>query len=214
MSLIEQLQGRPRVRKLARRLLQWAGWRIEMQDPGTDRYVVIGYPHTSNWDFLVTLLFMIAEGVPIRLLGKASLFRGPVGVLMRALNAIPVDRSKRNNLVDQVADLFAEHESLIIGISPEGTRKRSPRWRTGFYYIALKAQVPIVLAFLDYGNKVCGFGPAIMPTGDIEADFERIREFYAGVKGKHPHQQGEIVLHPRRDTVSPTPVAEFISENS
>ncbi len=205
MSLIERLQGQPWIRALARSLLERSGWRLEMQDPGTPKYVVIGYPHTSNWDFLVTLLFMIAEGVPIRLLGKSSLFRGPVGVLMRSLNAIPVDRSKRNNLVDQVVELFEQHESLIIGISPEGTRKRSPRWRTGFYYIALKANVPVVLAFLDYGKKVCGFGPSFLPSGDIEADFEFIREFYAGVTGKHPHQQGEIRLHPHRESPSPTP---------
>ncbi len=205
MSLIVRLQSHASVRSFARALLKLAGWRIEMQDPGTSRYVVIGYPHTSNWDFMVTLLFMLAEGVPIRLIGKASLFRGPVGVIMRALNAIPVDRSKRNNLVDQVAELFAQHEALIIGISPEGTRRKSPRWRTGFYYMALKAQVPIVLAFLDYGNKVCGFGPSFMPTGDIEADFAFIREFYSGITGKNPDQQGDIVLQapPSRDRQAP-----------
>ncbi len=200
MSLIERLQGQAWIRAFARFLLERMGWRIEMQDPGTSKYVVIGYPHTSNWDFIVTLLFMLAEGVPIRLLGKSSLFRGPVGVLMRSLNAIPVDRSQRNNLVDQVVDLFNRHESLIIGISPEGTRRKSPRWRTGFYYIALKANVPVVLAFLDYGNKVCGFGPSFVPSGDIEADFAFIRAFYAGVTRKYPHQQGEIRLHPRHGT--------------
>ncbi len=196
MSLILRLQKNSLARSAARALLKLAGWRIEMQDPGTSRYVVIGYPHTSNWDFIVTLLFMIAEGVPIRLLGKASLFKGPVGVIMRALNAIPVDRSKRHNLVDQVAALFAEHDELIIGIAPEGTRGKSRRWRTGFYYIALKAHVPIVLAFLDYGNKICGFGPSFLPSGDIEGDFKLIRAFYSGVKGKNPKQQGEIVLQP------------------
>jgi|AMFO01.1.fsa_nt_gi 1-acyl-sn-glycerol-3-phosphate acyltransferase len=214
MSLLNRLQNSSLARSVARSLLRWAGWRIEMQDPGTSRYIVIGYPHTSNWDFMVTLLFMIAEKVPIRLVGKASLFRGPVGVVMRSVNAIPVDRSKRHNFVDQVAELFRQHDELVIGIAPEGTRGKSHRWRTGFYYMALKAQVPVVLAFLDYGNKVCGFGPSFVPSGDIEADFNLIRAFYRDIQGKNPNQQGEIVLPPRRSSKrTPTALREDASRD-
>ena len=113
---------------------------------------------------------------------------------MRSLGALPVNRRERTNLVDQVAAKFDEYDELVIGISPEGTRKKTSRWRTGFYYIALKAKVPIVMAYLDYENKVCGLGPSIMPTGDIQADFMIIRDFYSGIVGKYPQKQGEIVL--------------------
>ena len=113
---------------------------------------------------------------------------------MRSLGAIPVYRRESNNLVDQIAAKFDEHDEIIIGLAPEGTRNKTSHWRTGFYYIALKADVPIVMAYIDYKNKLCGLGPNIKPTGDIHADFKIIREFYSGIVGKHPHKQGEIKL--------------------
>jgi len=113
---------------------------------------------------------------------------------MRSIGAIPVNRRERANFVDQVVKKFDEYDELVIGISPEGTRKKTSHWRTGFYYIALKADVPIVMAYFDYKNKVCGIGPSIKPTGDIQADFMVIREFYSGIVGKHPQKQGEIEL--------------------
>jgi len=169
-----------------------AGWRTQVIPPQTARYVLIGAPHTSNWDFVIMLLFMAAEGIPIRWIGKDSLFRGPMGILMRSLGGIPVNRQERTNMVDQVVAKFEEHDALVIGLSPEGTRKKTDRWRTGFYYIALKAEVPIVMAFIDYREKVCGFGPSIKATGDIEADFKIIREFYSGVVGRYPQKQSSI----------------------
>ena len=135
---------------------------------------------------------MAAESIPIRIMGKDLLFRGPMGVFMRSLGAIPVNRREKTNLVDQIAAKFDEYDELVIGISPEGTRKKTSRWHTGFYYIALKADVPIVMAYLDYGNKVCGLGPSLKPTGDIQADFRIIRDFYSGIVGKYPHEQGKI----------------------
>jgi len=179
---------------IARSILRLIGWRTHVIPPPTSRYVLIGAPHTSNWDFVLVLLLMAAEKIPIRLMGKDSLFRGPIGILMRSLGAIPVYRGEKTNLVDQIAAKFDEYEELVIGISPEGTRSKTSRWRTGFYYIALKADVPIVMAYLDYGNKVCGLGPSIKPTGDIQADFEIIRDFYARIVGKYPHNQGKIEL--------------------
>jgi 1-acyl-sn-glycerol-3-phosphate acyltransferase len=170
------------------------GWRTHVITPPTSRYVLIGAPHTTNWDFIIALLFMIVEDIPIRLMGKDTLFRGPMGILMRGIGAIEVNRRESTKLVDQVAAKFDQYDELIIGISPEGTRKKSSHWRTGFYYIALKAQVPIVMAYLDYGNKVCGIGPSMIPTGDIQADFTMIRDFYSGIRGKYPHEQGEILL--------------------
>lgn len=179
---------------MARSVLRWTGWRTQVIPPGTSRYVLIGAPHTSNWDFALALLLMTVENIPIRIMGKDSLFRGPMGIFMRSIGALPVNRREQTNLVDQIAAKFDQYDELIIGIAPEGTRKKTSRWRTGFYYIALKAKVPIVMAYLDYGNKVCGLGPSLMPTGDIQADFRIIRDFYAGIVGKYPQKQGEIVL--------------------
>ncbi len=156
--------------------------------------MLIGAPHTSNWDFVVILLFMAAEEIPVRWLGKDSLFRWPMGLFWRSMGAIPVNRRESTNLVDQVAALYDSCDELIIGLSPEGTRKKASHWRSGFYYIALKARVPIVMAYLDYGNKVCGLGPSLKPSGDIQADFKMIKDFYSGIVGKYPRLQGQIEL--------------------
>jgi 1-acyl-sn-glycerol-3-phosphate acyltransferase len=194
MSLAEGLQKSNLVQVIARWILRITGWRIEIIPPQTSRYVMIGAPHTSNWDFFVMLLLMTVESIPIRWMGKDSLFKWPLGVFMRSLGAIPVNRSESTNLVDQIAALFDQYDELIIGLAPEGTRKKTTRWRTGFYYIALKADVPIVMAYVDYKHKVCGLGPSITPSGDIQADFEIIQKFYSGFVGKHPHKQGKIEL--------------------
>ena len=194
MVLAEGLQKSSLVQVIARWILRLTGWRTEIIPPDTSRYVMIGAPHTSNWDFFVMLLLMAVESIPIRWMGKDSLFKWPLGVFMRSLGAIPVKRSESTNLVDQIAALFDQYDELIIGLAPEGTRKKTTRWRTGFYYIALKADVPIVMAYVDYKQKVCGLGPSITPSGDIRADFEIIREFYSGFVGKHPHKQGKIEL--------------------
>lgn len=194
MSLALGIQKSSLAYSIARFVLRLTGWRTHVIPPHTSRYVLIGAPHTSNWDFILVLLLMTVERIPIRIMGKDSLFRGPLGIFMRSLGAIPVNRHERTSLVDQVAAKFDEHQDLIIGISPEGTRSKTSRWRTGFYYIALKARVPIVMAYLDYGNKVCGLGPSLKPTGDIKADFVKIRGFYSGIVGKYPHKQGKIEL--------------------
>jgi 1-acyl-sn-glycerol-3-phosphate acyltransferase len=194
MSLFLRFQRSRLAYAIAHSILRLTGWRIQVIPPQTSRYVVISAPHTSNWDFVLALLFMTVEHIPIRLMAKESLFHGPVGILMRSLNALPVNRRERTNMVDQVAAKFSEYDELIIGITPEGTRKKTSRWHTGFYYIALKAKVPIVMAYLDYKNKVCGLGPSIMPTGDIQADFMIIRDFYSGITGKYPQNQGEIQI--------------------
>jgi 1-acyl-sn-glycerol-3-phosphate acyltransferase len=194
MSLAVGIQKSTLAHTIARFILRLAGWRTQVIPPRTSRYVLIGAPHTSNWDFVLVLLLMSAENIPIRLMGKDTLFRGPMGVFMRSLGAIPVNRREKTNLVDQIAAKFDEYEELIIGISTEGTRNKTTYWRTGFYYIALKAEVPIVMAYFDYENKVCGLGPSIKPTGDLQADFEIVRDFYTGIVGKYPQKQGKIEL--------------------
>jgi 1-acyl-sn-glycerol-3-phosphate acyltransferase len=194
MTLAYGIQKSPLSQRLAHIILRLIGWRTHVLNPRLTRYVLIGAPHTSNWDFGLMLLLMAAEQLPIRFMGKDSLFRGPLGPVMRSLGGIPVNRRERTNLVDQIVAKFDEYDDLIIGLAPEGTRSKTSHWKTGFYYIALKAKVPIAMAYLDYGNKIIGVGSSFMPSGDLKADFEIIREFYTGVIGKNPHRQGKIVL--------------------
>lgn len=113
---------------------------------------------------------------------------------MRWLGGIPVNRRSRNNFVEQIVETFRQQEELVIAIAPEGSRGSTVYWKTGFYYIALGAQVPIALGFIDYPNRVVGIGPAFIPSGDIQADFSVIKDFYTGKKGKYPHRQGEVQL--------------------
>ncbi len=194
MALAYGLQKSPISQRLANITLRLIGWRTHAIRPYTSRYVIIGAPHTSNWDFGLMLLLMAAEQLPIRFMGKDSLFRGPLGPVMRSLGGIPVNRREHTNLVDQLVAKFDEVDDLIVAITPEGTRSKVSHWKTGFYYIALKAKVPVAMAYLDYGNKIVGVGPNFMPSGDLKADFEIIREFYSGVVGKNPKKQGKIVL--------------------
>jgi 1-acyl-sn-glycerol-3-phosphate acyltransferase len=194
MALAYGLQKSPISQRLAHIILRLIGWRTHAIRPHSSRYIIIGAPHTSNWDFGIMLLLMAAEQLPIRFMAKDSLFRGPLGPLMRSLGGIPVNRRERTNLVDQIAAKFEEYDDLIIGIAPEGTRSKVSHWKTGFYYIALKARVPIAMAYLDYGNKIIGVGSNFMPSGDLQADFEIIRKFYTGIVGKNPKKQGEIIL--------------------
>jgi 1-acyl-sn-glycerol-3-phosphate acyltransferase len=180
--------------RFGRAIAALAGWRVDVPHPPPARCVIIGAPHTSNWDLALTLLFRLVSGFKLRWIGKHTLFSGPAGALFRALGGIPVDRRARGNFVEQMVSAFRAHESLQVAIVPEGTRRKAPYWKTGFYYIALGAGVPIVLGYADYRRRVVGLGPTIQPTGDIEADFESIRAFYAGIVGKHPERQGVIQL--------------------
>jgi len=168
------------------------GWKVEVNEPPPARCVIIGAPHTSNWDFLLALLFRFASGLDLRWVGKHTLFRWPFGGLMRAWGGIPIDRGKSENFVEQMAATFRASDALLVAIAPEGTRSRAAHWRSGFYYIALGAGVPIVLGYADYGRRAVGLGPTLHPTGDILADFEVIRAFYAGIKGKKPERQGTV----------------------
>jgi 1-acyl-sn-glycerol-3-phosphate acyltransferase len=189
--------GQPPVQQVARFLLPLVGWSVEGDLPDVPQFVLVVAPHTSNWDVPVGLLCAYALGLlfpwPYGVMVKAPVFRWPLaGPLMRWLGGIPIDRSAPNNVVDQMADAFQQHERLMLAITPEGTRKKTPYWKSGFYHIALKARVPIVLAYLDYARRVGGLGPTIWPSGDADADLELIRDFYAGVTAKFPHQFGEV----------------------
>lgn len=175
------------------------GWKVQVQ-PLPARCVVIGAPHTTGWDLPLTLLMILTDDLNLRWVAKDTLFRGPFGRLLRALGGIPVNRRSRNNFVDQMIEDFRTYESLRLAIVPEGTRELAPYWKTGFYYIALGAEVPIALGYVDFPRKVVGIGPHFYPTGDIEADFAGIRAFYANLEGKFPDQQGPIIPKPPDST--------------
>ncbi|MEX1018520.1 MAG: lysophospholipid acyltransferase family protein [Litorilinea sp.] len=192
---------------LWRAILRLLGWRIQLNLPAESKYVVVVAPHTSNWDFIIGILSAWAIGLPNpRWVGKDSLFRPPLGWIMYRIGGVPVDRRRSQNFVEQVAGRFADEEVFLLALAPEGTRRRTDYWRTGFYYIAQAAGVPIVLAYLDFANKVAGTGPVLHPTGDIHADFVTIRAFYSTIQGRHPELQGEI--RPRMNPAPPAPDAE------
>ena len=182
---------------IGRSFLKLAGWRLEGAPPALPKYVVIAAPHTTNWDLPFMLAVGLSYGVKVSWFGKASLFRPLLGNFSRALGGIRVDRGKGNNQVEQAVRLFGERDQLVLAVPPEGTRGRTRYWRTGFYFIADGAGVPIVLGFLDYARKVGGVGGVIVPTGSIDADMREITAFYSGVTGKYPTLQGEVQIADR-----------------
>ncbi|MCX5834433.1 MAG: lysophospholipid acyltransferase family protein [Deltaproteobacteria bacterium] len=176
-------------RWLAILFIKMIGWRKDGSLPDIPKYVIIVAPHTSNWDFPIGLAMAFALKLRGYWLGKDGLFRWPFHGFFRWLGGIPIDRSKSSDVVAQMVQVFKERNKLTMVLAPEGTRKKVMYWKSGFYYIARGANVPIVLAFLDYLRKAGGIGPVFNPTGDIEADMEYIRAFYATVTGKHPEKQ-------------------------
>jgi 1-acyl-sn-glycerol-3-phosphate acyltransferase len=179
---------------LARAFLRMTGWKPEGHRPAARRYVLIAAPHTSNWDLAYLLALAAVLEVKIAWMGKHQLFHGPMGTVMRKLGGVPVRRGRRNDLVQQMADLIREHDSIALTVPAEGTRGYVPHWKSGFYHIASRAEVPIVLGYLDYARKRGGFGPEIIPTGDVRQDMDEIRAFYADKRGRHPELEGAVRL--------------------
>ena len=170
--------------------LKLNGWTVEGALPANaSRCVLIAAPHTSNWDLPYTLMVALCLRLNVYWMGKASLFRFPFGPLMRWLGGIAVDRAKNTNLVAASAAALAQADGpLQLVVPPEGTRGKTRHWKTGFYFIALEARVPIILAYMDYQRKVSGLGPVFTPTGDLEADMAQIKRFYAGIQGRNAAQ--------------------------
>ncbi|MDE1463759.1 lysophospholipid acyltransferase family protein [Spartinivicinus poritis] len=164
--------------KIAAILFRLAKWSIEGNKPDQTQSVVVAAPHTSNWDFFITLGMALKMGVRVRWLGKQSLFKWGLGPLMRWLGGIPVDRSKSSGLVEQVTSYFKAGGHFSLVISPEGTRSKTKQWKTGFYYIAKNANVPINLAFIDHKKRVVGLGYTFHLTENPEKDLKSIKAFY------------------------------------
>lgn len=180
-------------------MLRLLGWRTEGIRPDAARYVLIAAPHTSNWDFPYTLMLCFALRLRVYWVGKASLFRWPLGPLARWLGGIPVDRGAAGNIVQSTIAAFGRQSRLVIIVAPEGTRGRVSHWKTGFYRIAHGAGVPVALAYLDFKRKAGGIGRMFQPSGDIEGDMEQIQQFYQGVTGRKPQQFSATDVRVRRD---------------
>ena len=173
----------PLLRAIAIVILKIIGWKAvgeEFKDP---RFVLIGAPHTSNWDFPIMILIVLKLRLSIFWMGKHTLFSFPFAGLMKWLGGIPIDRNKSHHVVNDTVRLFKQHERLVVLIPPEGTRRKVANWKTGFYHIANNAKVPILLGYVDSATKTAGLEDYFHPSGDIETDMQKIRQFYAGKRG-------------------------------
>lgn len=165
------------------------GWRLETEQPTTDKFVLIAAPHTSSWDLPFMLATSYVMRVPISWMGKQELFRPPFGWFLRGLGGIPIDRGARKNRVGWAVEQLARAEHLVLAVPAEGTRGKVDFWKSGFYRIALGAGVPIGTGYLDFERKTCGIRGFVTPTGDVRADMDRIRAMYEGVRGKYPEKE-------------------------
>ena len=164
-------------------------WKVDNDFPKSlKKYIVIAAPHTSWLDFPIAILARNSTGVKINFIGKGSLFKWPFGFFFRALGGAPVNRSKSTNLVDAIVAIFNEREEFRLGLSPEGTRKKVDKWKTGFYFIAKEANVPIVMATLNFGLKEVKISAPYYTTDNQEKDFQFFHSFFDGVEGKYPDQ--------------------------
>lgn len=173
----------PILRFIAILLLKLIGWKALGSAVATPKYVLIGAPHTSNWDFPLMLLVVLKLRLKVFWMGKHTLFPFPFAGLMKWLGGIPIDRSKSHNVVHQTVNQFSQQENLVVLIPPEGTRSKVAKWKTGFYHIANNAGVPILMGYVDATRKEAGFADFFYPTGDIDTDMKAILAFYADKKG-------------------------------
>jgi 1-acyl-sn-glycerol-3-phosphate acyltransferase len=170
------------------------GWRLVGELHEVPKAVLIATPHTSNWDIVYALMTGWSRGISFHWLVKADHTRGVLGWLIRALNAVAVDRSAPQGLVGQAAQRFAEADRLLLMVPAAGTRSYRPYWKSGFYWMAREAGVPISLGFLDYPSKRASIGPLLYPSDDLRADMDKIREFYKDKRGKFPDKVSRIRL--------------------
>ena len=172
-------------RLVGRAVLRAIGWRLVGGFPDLPKFVIIVAPHSSNWDFPVGVAAKMALRLKVTFLAKNSLFSFPLGILMRALGGMPVDRSTSNDLVSGIVSEFARRDTLVLVVAPEGTRRKVERWKTGFYHIARGAAVPIVPVALDWGNRAVRIGQPFHTTGNTDADITELRAWYAEIRGRN-----------------------------
>ncbi len=173
-------------RGLARLFLRMLGFKVQIEIPDLAKLVLVGAPHTSNWDGVVAIPAIMEMGIRINWFAKDSLFKFPFKKILLALGGVPIRRDKARGVVEQTTDIFAAREQMYVVLAPEGTRKATPIWKSGFYQIAAAANVPILLTYVDYKRKVVGSGPLMHPSGDYAADLKIIQDFYRTIPGKVP----------------------------
>ncbi len=176
---------KPFLRLISLLILKIIGWKVVRNIPDTRKFILVAAPHTSNWDFALVLLLAFALDIKVYIMIKKEVLEWACGSVFNWLGVIPVDRDRSGNIVAQAIRAFDQAENLVVVISPAGTRKKVKRWKTGFYHIAVGADIPIMLGFLDYGRKTGGIGRMIVPKGDMEADMIEIKAFYADITGKY-----------------------------
>jgi 1-acyl-sn-glycerol-3-phosphate acyltransferase len=188
------LQRPSTLQRLATGLLERKGWKTVFQPLPGPKGLVVVYPHTSNWDFVVGVLYKFAVGLPANWVGKDTLFRWPLGPLFKRIGGIPVNRRERSGFVQALLEEFQRRDSMWLALAPEGTRSPVDHWKSGFYRIAVATGLPVGLGFIDYGTRTVGIGTYLTMSGDAEADMARLRHFYAGKRGRIPGNAGEIRL--------------------
>ncbi len=164
------------------------GWKIIGNTPNITKYIVISAPHTSNWDFLIGRCFAYIRGIKPKYLIKSELYIWPLSILIRWNGGVPVYRKTAKDMVNQVVDRLNKTDEMILGIAPEGTRAKVEKWKTGFYYIAQEAKIPIVLLYMDYTKKEIGYFDVFWPSGNLQNDLNIIQNFYQEVQGKYPEK--------------------------
>ena len=176
----------PLLRLISIALLRLLGWHARGEELSHQRFVLIGAPHTSNWDFPLMLMVVLKLRLRVYWMGKHTLFPFGLGWFMKWLGGIPIDRSTSHNVVEQTVRQYQEHNELVVLIPPEGTRRKVERWKTGFYHIAHLAKVPILLGYVDASRKEAGIADFYTPSGNLEKDMAEIRGFYADKIGINP----------------------------
>jgi len=169
-------------------------WKVVGQFPVHEKFIIIAAPHTSNWDFPLGIFGLYVWRLKGSWIGKDSLFKKPFGGFMNWLGGIAVKRDNQHGVVDQIAKQFKDSSKLVIAIAPSGTRKRRDHWKSGFYWMAHKAQVPLACGYIDYGHREIGLGLCFVPTGNVKEDMDRIRDFYKSFQGKYPEKMTPVRL--------------------
>ena len=183
---------------IAKLILRLGGWTAVGGLPDVPKAVIVAAPHTSNWDGFWGLVYKISIRAEVHFFAKHSLFWFPLGTLLRTLGGIELDRGRAGSAVQQAIDWFDREDSFYFGLAPEGTRELTQGWKSGFYRIALGANVPVCLGMLDFGQRRVGLGATLDLSGDEEKDLEAIRDFYADVKGRWPDKASPIVFTDRK----------------
>lgn len=180
------------LQSIARLILKIGGWTQVGGKLDTPKAVIVAAPHTSNWDAFWAIVYVVATDNDFRVFAKQSLFWFPLGAVLTRFGCVPLDRSKATSVVQQAVDRFNAQESFYLALAPEGTRSRAEGWKSGFYRIALAANVPVFLGFMDYRRKRLGYEQRISLTGNVDADMQKIAEFYSGIEGRRPEQTSPV----------------------